>query len=100
MSSNLNCLSCFRFPFFAADVLASNVTILQALTEGGWSNKKDEESDNDDKKSDKSGDFDQFGGSAENKLVQSILNKQTENVSGDSLIFSFYKLRTRSDMTF
>ena len=88
MNLNLNCLSCLRFPFFAADVLASNVTILQALTEGGWSNKKDEESDNEDKKSDKSGDFDQFSGRDENKLVQSILNKQNESVSGDSIILS------------
>ena len=55
-----------RFPFFAADVLASNITILQALTEGGWSTKKEEESDQEDKKSDKSGegDFDN-----ENKMV-------------------------------
>ena len=70
----------FRFPFFSADVLASNVTILQALTEGGWSNKKDEESE-EDKKSDKSGENDFDNGSAENKMVQSILNKQNENVS-------------------
>jgi len=26
----------FRFPFFAADVLASNAMILQAVIEGGW----------------------------------------------------------------
>ena len=32
-----------RFPFFAADVLASNAMILQAMLEGGWSQDKDEE---------------------------------------------------------
>lgn len=62
-------------------MLASNVTILQALTEGGWSSKKEEESDNEDKKSDKSGDNDFDNDRAENKMVQSILNKQNQNVS-------------------
>ena len=68
-----------RFPFFAADVLASNVTILQAITEGGWSAKKEEESDQEDKKSDKSGDDTFDNDRSENQMVQSILNKQSEN---------------------
>ena len=33
----------YRFPFFAADVLASNAMILQALLEGGWSQEKEED---------------------------------------------------------
>ena len=82
LSANFLTLFYFRFPFFAADVLASNVTILQALTEGGWSTKKEEESDQEDKKSDKSGEGDFENDRAENKMVQSILNKQNENVSG------------------
>ena len=32
----------YRFPFFAADVLASNAMILQALLEGGWSQEKED----------------------------------------------------------
>ena len=32
-----------KFPFFAADVLASNAMILQAILEGGWKNEKEEE---------------------------------------------------------
>ena len=31
-----------KFPFFAADVLASNAMILQALLEGGWNNQEEE----------------------------------------------------------
>ena len=77
-----------RFPFFAADVLASNVTILQALTEGGWSTKKEEEEDvEDDKKSEGSGEGDFGNDRAENKMVQSILNKQNEDVSDKPLFF-------------
>ena len=57
-----------RFPFFAADVLASNVTILQAITEGGWSAKKEEESE-EDKKSDKSGDDTFDNDRSENQMV-------------------------------
>ena len=76
----INLLMSFRFPFFAADVLASNVTILQALTEGGWQTKKEEESENEDNKSDKSGDKEFDTHNAENKMVQSILNKQNQNV--------------------
>ena len=68
-----------KFPFYAADVLASNITILQAITEGGWNAKKEEESE-EEKKSNKSGE-NEFENSAENKMVQSILNKQNENVS-------------------
>lgn len=54
------------------------MTILQAITEGGWSAKKEEESDQEDKKSDKSIDNDFDNDKAENNMVQSILNKQTE----------------------
>ena len=68
-----------KFPFYAADVLTSNITILQAITEGGWPKKKEEESE-EEKKSDKS-ESNEFENSAENKMVQSILNKQNENVS-------------------
>lgn len=32
-----------RFPFFAADVLASNAMILQALLAGGWNNAEEKE---------------------------------------------------------
>ena len=79
----------FRFPFFAADVLASNITILQAITEGGWSAKKEEESDQEDKKSDKSGDDAFDNDRSENQMVQSILNKQSENnVSIEFLLLS------------
>lgn len=66
-----------KFPFYAADVLTSNITILQAITEGGWPKKKEEESE-EEKKSDKS-ESNEFENSAENKMVQSILNKQNEN---------------------
>ena len=53
------------------------MTILQAITEGGWSAKKEEESE-EDKKSDKSIDNDFDNDKAENHMVQTILNKQTE----------------------
>ena len=54
-------------------MLASNVTILQAITEGGWNKKKEEESE-EEKKSEKIGE-NEIDNSSENKMVQSILNK-------------------------
>ena len=55
-----------KFPFYAADVLASNITILQAITEGGWNQKNEEEEE--EKKSDKSVE-NEFENSAENNMV-------------------------------
>ena len=55
-----------KFPFYAADVLASNINILQAITEGGWNQKNEEEEE--EKKSDKSVE-NEFENSAENNMV-------------------------------
>ena len=66
-----------RFPYFAADVLASNAMILQALLEGGWNNDKGDEEDTSAKKDNKSGE--DLGGTAAGdvSLVQSALDSQT-----------------------
>ena len=76
------------------------MTILQAITEGGWSAKKDEESE-EDKKSEKSVDNDFDNDRAENHMVQTILNKQTEkNVSKFPIYCQLSDLYTRSDISF
>ena len=49
-----------KFPFFAADVLASNAMILQAILEGGWKNEKEEEKTEDDKAPSAGSDDDAF----------------------------------------
>ena len=69
---NFNWLYSFlnRFPFFAADVLASNAMILQALLEGGWNNDKGDE---DEAKKEKK-ENDDLEGNDENTLVQSAID--------------------------
>ena len=62
-----------RFPYYAADVLASNAMILQALIEGGWTTEKEEEED-----TDKTADTTATTESSENALVQSILKSNDE----------------------
>ena len=63
----------YKFPFVAADVLASNAMILQALIEGGWNNEKEEEEEEKDK-NDEADDL----GSLEHPMTQSILNTKPE----------------------
>lgn len=89
-----------KFPFFAADVLASNAMILQALLEGGWNNHaaaaaddKDESSKSD-QENNNSGDEDASAASGgkkakgstgtaknEHEMVQSALKSGNQNVS-------------------
>ena len=57
----------------AADVLASNAMILQALIEGGWNNEKEEEEE-EEEKDDEADDL----GSLEHPMTQSILNTKPE----------------------
>ena len=67
-------------------MLSSNLMILQAICDGGYSaNKEEPESDPENEKKDTDGDFDNER--SENKLVQSILSKQ--NVSAPNLIRTF-----------
>jgi hypothetical protein len=54
-----------KYPFVAADILSSSKTITQALVEGGWELRAEEEEE-DTKES-------TFEDSNENKMVQSIL---------------------------
>lgn len=63
----------YKFPYYAADVLASNAMILQALIEGGWTTEKEEEED-----TDKTADTTATTESSENALVQSILKSNDE----------------------
>ena len=75
---------CSRFPFFSADVLASNAMILQALIEGGWNNEKEDEDETKDKSEENDmPDIDEDSLFSKPKddqeIVQSALNSQ--NVS-------------------
>jgi len=67
---------CHKYPFVAADVLASCKQITQALAEGGWVTKKPkEDSDTEGKKKNATDSSDDFDASkAENKMVQNILS--------------------------
>lgn len=71
ISDQLVCF--FRFPFFAADVLSCNAMVMQAICEGGWPEKSEEEEK---EKVDSENDF--AADKAENSMVQSILNKVSQ----------------------
>jgi hypothetical protein len=73
----------FRYPFVAADVLSTNHQIMQAILEGGWLQKGPEPDENEKKGDESAGDEEFDEEKAENKMVQSILNK--DNVSIDTL---------------
>lgn len=62
----------YKYPLVAADVLSTNHNILQALMEGGCKEKVEEE-----KKEDSDEEMDDA--KAENKMVQSILSKDSQN---------------------
>ena len=86
-----------KFPFVASDILTSNKQISQALTEGGWAIKTEEEEheeSGEDKKSDQ--DFEDSN-QAENKMVQNILN--TTNVSELLPVNRFRKRKTRKKLS-
>ena len=63
-------MSWCRFPYFSADVLASNAMILQALIQGGWTNKDEDE------EKDKSADTED---TPEHSLVADILKSNNDN---------------------
>lgn len=63
-----------KFPFVAAEILTSSKTISQALIEGGWYIKPEEEDSGDDKKSESEDSLQN-----ENRMVRDILS--TSSVS-------------------
>lgn len=63
-----------KFPFFAADVLASNAVILKALIEGGWQNEKEETEEEGREKSEE----DAWSQPGPNSLVNSIMKNNDE----------------------
>lgn len=65
----------YKFPYYAADVLASNAMILQALIEGGWTTEKEEEEED---TADKTEETTMSTEPNENSLVQSILKGNDE----------------------
>ena len=61
-----------KYPFVAADILSSSKTITQALVEGGWELRPDEEDEDEETKDETT-----FEDSNENKMVQSILKSSS-----------------------
>ena len=62
-----------RFPYFSADVLASNAMILQALIQGGWNSTKEEEEE---KERGSDNELNDLG--EDNPLVKSILKNRSD----------------------